>query len=362
MPTAILAHTTKGRGVSFTEGRSEWHARPATADEAADRPRGSSRTRRRGGRAVSKPQRDVWAETLVELAATNPDILVMDADLATSTKADRFAAAYPDRFLQMGIAEQGMVGAAAGLSFTGYVPWLSSFGIFFTNRALDQVRMSVAQTHANVKIGAAYTGLMAGLAGKTHVDVSDLATMRAMPGMTILAPADAAGDGRDDPLGHRDPGTRLPAPRPRGRARRVRAGLRLRAAARRSCSARGRRSCSSPPASRRPGPSRRRSCWATTGSRAGVLHVPSIKPVDAAAIAAAAANVPVVVTVEEHTVIGGLGGLVAEIVTANDPRPVIRIGIEDTWGESAPNAWLLERHGLTPERVAERVRRVWNQE
>jgi transketolase len=95
------------------------------------------------------------------------------------------------------------------------------------------------------------------------------------------------------------------------------------------------------------------------GISAGVLHVPSIKPVDEAGIAAAAAGVPLVVTVEEHTVIGGLGGLVAEIVTAHDPRPVIRIGIEDTWGESAPNDWLLERHGLTPERVAERVRRVW---
>ena len=96
---------------------------------------------------MSKPQREVWADTLIELAATNPDLLVMDADLATSTKADRFSDAYPDRFLEMGIAEQGMVGAAAGLSFTGFVPWLSSFGIFFTNRALDQVRMSVAQTH-----------------------------------------------------------------------------------------------------------------------------------------------------------------------------------------------------------------------
>ena len=156
VPTAILAHTVKGRGISFTEGRSEWHARPATPDEAA----AARAELALGGRsAVTKPQRDVWAETLVELAATNPDILVMDADLATSTKADRFAAAYPDRFLQMGIAEQGMVGAAAGLSFTGYVPWLSSFGIFFSNRALDQVRMSVAQTHANVKFGAAYTGL-----------------------------------------------------------------------------------------------------------------------------------------------------------------------------------------------------------
>ena len=108
VPTAILAHTVKGRGVSFTEGRSEWHARPASLDEAATARAGAGA--RRGGRAVTKPQRDVWAETLIELAATNPDVLVMDADLATSTKADRFAAAYPDRFLQMGIAEQVMVG------------------------------------------------------------------------------------------------------------------------------------------------------------------------------------------------------------------------------------------------------------
>jgi transketolase len=141
---------------------------------------------------MTRPQRDVWADTLIELANENPDVLVFDADLASSTRADRFAAAHPDKFFEMGIAEQGMVGTAAGISMLGYVPWLSSFGIFFSNRALDQVRMAVAQTHANVKIGAAYTGLIAGLAGKTHIDISDLATMRAMPGMTILAPVDAA--------------------------------------------------------------------------------------------------------------------------------------------------------------------------
>jgi len=310
---------------------------------------------------VSKPQRDVWAETLVELAATNPDILVMDADLATSTKADRFADAYPDRFLEMGIAEQGMVGAAAGLSFTGYVPWLSSFGIFFTNRALDQVRMSVAQTHANVKIGAAYTGLMAGLAGKTHVDVSDLAIMRAMPGMTVLAPADAAEVAAMTRWATQTPGPvylrlgREAGPDVFGpdyvfEPRRV---YLLREGTEVLLVSTGMQTARTLAAAELLG---------ADGISAGVLHVPSIKPVDEAAIAAAAANVPIVVTVEEHTVIGGLGGLVAEIVTSHDPRPVIRIGIEDTWGESAPNAWLLERHGLTPERVAERVRKVWNQE
>jgi transketolase len=308
---------------------------------------------------MSKPQRDVWAETLVELAATNPDILVLDADLATSTKADKFANAYPDRFLEMGIAEQGMVGAAAGLSFTGFVPWLSSFGIFFTNRALDQVRMSVAQTHANVKIGAAYTGLMAGLAGKTHVDISDLATMRAMPGMTILAPVDATETAAMTRWATATPGPvylrlgRESGPDVFGpdyvfEPRRVHL---LREGTDVLLVSTGMQTARTLAAAELLG---------ADGISAGVLHVPSIKPVDEAAIAAAAARVPVVVTVEEHTVIGGLGGLVAEIVTSNAPRPVIRIGIEDTWGESAPNAWLLERHGLTPAAVAARVRRTWD--
>lgn len=310
---------------------------------------------------MSRPQREVWADTLIELAATNPDILVMDADLATSTRADRFADAYPDRFLQMGIAEQGMVGAAAGLSFTGYVPWLSSFGIFFTNRALDQVRMSVAQTHANVKIGAAYTGLMAGLAGKTHIDISDLAIMRAMPGMTVLAPADAAEVAAMTRWATETPGPvylrlgRESGPDVFGpdyvfEPRRV---ILLREGTEVLLVSTGMQTARTLEAAELLG---------AEGISAGVLHVPSIKPVDELAIAAAAANVPIVVTVEEHTVIGGLGGLVAEIVTSHDPRPVIRIGIEDMWGASAPNAWLLERHGLTPERVAERVRKVWNQE
>jgi transketolase len=308
---------------------------------------------------VTRPQRDVWADTLIELAGTNPDVLVMDADLATSTKADRFAAAYPDRFLQMGIAEQVMVGAAAGLSFTGYVPWVSSFGIFFSTRALDQVRMSVAQTHANVKIGAAYTGLFAGLAGKTHVDVSDIATLRAMPGMTILAPVDAAETAAMTRWATATPGPvylrlgRESGPDVFGpdyvfEPRRV---ILLREGTEVLMVSTGQQTARTLAAAELLG---------ADGISAGVLHVPSIKPVDEAAIAAAAAGVPHVVTVEEHTVIGGLGGLVAEILTAHDPRPLIRIGIEDTWGESAPNAWLLERHGLTPERVADRVRKVWS--
>ena len=185
VPTAILAADGEGP-------RAELHRRRLRVAQQG----GDGRRRRggpggaRGGGGMSRAQRDVWADTLVDLAAGNPDILVLDGDLATSTRADRFAKAYPDRFLQMGIAEQGMVGAAVGLASMGYVPWLSSFAVFFSHRAVDQVRMAMAQTHANVKIAAAYAGLQTGFSGKTHLDVQDLAIMRAMPGLTVLAPAD----------------------------------------------------------------------------------------------------------------------------------------------------------------------------
>src|SRR5258708_33346711 len=137
-----------------------------------------------------KALRDVFGDTLVSLGSSNPNLVVLDADLANSTKADKFAMAYPGKFLEMGIAEQNFVGVAVGLASLGFVPWLSSFTVFFTHRAVDPIRMLVAQTHANVKIGAAYAGLLTGLTGKTHQDVEDLAIMRAMPDMTVLAPID----------------------------------------------------------------------------------------------------------------------------------------------------------------------------
>ena len=305
---------------------------------------------------MTRPMRDVWAETLCDLAAEDLDLVVLDGDLATSTRADRFANAYPDRFLQMGIAEQNMVGVAAGLATMGYVPWLSSFAVFFTHRAVDQVRMLVAQTRANVKIGAAYSGLLTGFTGKTHQDVEDLAIMRAMPGMTVLAPGDAtecaaAVRWATEMTGPvylrlaRDPGPDLFEATYRfepGRVVSLRDGSDVLIV-------------STGPQSGR--------CLAaaalleTVGISAAVLHVPSLKPVDAAAIADAARPVDLVVSVEEHTIVGGLGGLVAEILAEREPRRLVRIGIEDTWGESAPNAFLLDRHGLSPERVAERVAR-----
>ena len=298
--------------------------------------------------------RETWGETLAELGATNPDIVVLDADLANSTKADIFARAHPLRFLEMGIAEQNMVGVAVGLASLGYVPWLSSFAVFLTHRSLDQIRLLVAQPGANVKIGGAYSGLLTGLTGKTHQDVQDLAIMRAMPGMTVLAPGDeieCAAMTRwatefDGPIYlrlTRDPAAPLFDPTYRfelGRVYQLRDGRDVLLIS--------------------TGPQTGRCLDAAAileaaGVSVSVLHVPSIKPVDTAAIVRAARRPKLLVSVEEHTVIGGLGGLIAEIVTGHTPKRLIRVGLEDCWGESAPNEFLLDKHGLSGSRVAARV-------
>jgi transketolase len=301
-----------------------------------------------------KALRDVFGDTLVDLGKTNRNLLVLDADLANSTKADKFAVAHPDRFLEMGIAEQNFVGVAVGLASLGFVPWLSSFTIFFTHRAIDPIRMLVAQTNANVKIGAAYSGLLTGLTGKTHQDVEDLAIMRAMPGMTVLAPGDEYeceamirwATEYSGPVYLRLARDAMPAifdsnytftP---GKTYRLREGEDLLL-------------ISTGPQSVR--------CLdaaehlAKEGISAGVLHIPSIKPVNEEEIVQASESVPIIFTVEEHTVYGGLGGLVAEILGEQLPKRVIRFGIEDRWGESAPNDFLLEQFQLSGPRLSERI-------
>lgn len=301
-----------------------------------------------------KALRDVWADTLVELAKDDPRIVMLDGDLANSTKADKFAAAHPDRFLEMGIAEQNMVGVAAGMATLDFVPWLSSFTVFFTHRAVDPIRMLVAQTNANVKIGAAYSGLMTGFTGKTHQDVEDLAIMRAMPRMTVLAPADQyecaamirwatdyngpvylrlTRDGSADVFGS-DYQFAI------GEVRLLRSG-------------RDALLVSTGPQSVR--------CLEAANELAkqqidvGVLHIPSIKPLNTAALLEACSAYDLIFTVEEHSIIGGLGGLVAEFLSENSPRRVIRYGIEDKWGESAPNDFLLDKYGLSALQVSQRI-------
>ena len=305
-----------------------------------------------------KAMRDVWGDKLVELGQSDPRTVVLDGDLANSTKVDKFAKAHPDRFFQMGIAEQNLIGAAAGLASVGYVPWTSSFTVFFTHRAVDPIRMLVAQSHANVKIVGSYSGLLIGAVGKTHLDVQDLAIMRAMPDMTVLSPADGVellammewAQAYDGPVYLRIVRDAVPdvfgadfsfTP---GAVHRVRDGGDVALVS--------------------TGPQTGRVLTAADqlaakGIEARVVHVGSLKPLDEAALLAELAGYDLVVTAEEHSVLGGLGGLVAEVLTAAGPAPrVERLGVSDTWGESAGNDFMLTKHGLSAELVAERVSAV----
>jgi transketolase len=301
-----------------------------------------------------KALRDAWADTLVSLAKEDQRIVMLDGDLANSTKADKFAAAHPDRFLEMGIAEQNMVGVAVGMATLGFVPWVASFTVFFTHRAVDPIRMLVAQTNANVKIGAAYSGLMTGFTGKTHQDVEDLAIMRAMPQMTVLAPADQYECAAMIRWAHdyhgpvylrltRDASGEVFGADYQfaiGEVRWLRQGKHALV-------------ISTGPQSVR--------CLEAANElekqqiEVGVLHVPSIKPLNEAAFLEACSGYDLIYTVEEHSVFGGLGGLVAELLSAHAPRRVIRYGIEDKWGESAPNDFLLDKYGLSALQVSQRI-------
>ncbi|HEY8686398.1 MAG TPA: transketolase C-terminal domain-containing protein, partial [Chloroflexota bacterium] len=256
-------------------------------------------------------QRVAFGEALVELAGTYPDLLVLDGDLANSTRADIFNAAYPDRFLEMGIAEQNLVGVAAGLATVGFIPWVSSFAAFIASRDLDQIRVVVAQPRLNVKLAGGYSGILTGSTGKTHQCVEDIAIFRAMPNMVVIAPVDA-GEVRAAMLAlmeydgpaylrlTRDP-TRVITPPKRpfsiGRAYRLREGTDV------TLISTGGQTIRTLEAA---------DLLANEGLRADVLHVPTIKPLDVEAIVASARRTGRVVTAEDHSIIGGLGGAVAE--------------------------------------------------
>jgi len=302
--------------------------------------------------------REVWGQTLADLGDTNPSLLVLDPDVGNSTKADIFAAAYPERFLQLGIAEQNAIGTAVGLASQGFVPWVSSFSVFVTHRAIDQIRMLVAQTGANVKIAGAYAGLLTGLTGRTHQDVEDIAILRAMPGLTLLCPADPAecaamvrwATAYEGPVYMRI--ARDPEPDVfeednyefvPGKVYTLRHGGDLTLVS--------------------TGVQTTRVMGAATllsgeGVEATVVHVPSLKPLDEAGLRSALGGTPLIVSVEDHSVIGGLGGLVAEVISEfGGSAPLKRIGLNDVWTESGPNDFLLDKYGLSQAKVAAQVQK-----
>ncbi|MGA2513647.1 MAG: transketolase C-terminal domain-containing protein [Candidatus Limnocylindrales bacterium] len=303
---------------------------------------------------MGRAMREVFGETVTELAGRDPRIVMLDADTGSSTKADIFQKAYPERYLQMGIAEQNMLGVAAGLATTGFVPFVSTFVAFAVVRPLDQIRVLIAQTGLNVKICGGYAGLFTGVTGKTHLIVDDLSIMRAMPGMMTVVPADDVeaaqvlrwAAGYDGPVYIRlvrDATQRLFdekysfAP---GRAVAVRDGGDVTLIS---------------TGAQTPRVVDAAELLAARGIQAHVLHVPTLKPLDVPAIVAAADRTRVVVTIEEGTVIGGLGGAVAETLSEHSPTVLKRLGMQDVYGESATNSELLELYGLSAARVADQV-------
>lgn len=298
-------------------------------------------------------QREVFGRVVSALADDDPRIVVVDGDVASSTKADIFEKAHPDRFLEMGIAEQNMLGVAAGLATTGLIPFVSTFVAFAVVRPLDQVRVLIAQTGANVKITPSYAGLFTGSTGMSHIIVDDLAIMRDMPGMVVIAPADdveaegalrwaAAYDGPVYVRLVRDVTARVFEP---GRPFEIGTVAVLREGSDVSLLSTG---------TQTPRVLQAADLLAEQGIDARVVHVPTLKPLDVDGIVAAASTGRVI-TVEEHSVLGGLGGAVAEVLSEHRPTRLDRLGFQDVYPESGTNDDLLDLYGLTPEKVAEQV-------
>jgi transketolase len=286
--------------------------------------------------SIIKGQRVAFGETLVELIDRDQRVLVLDGDLANSTRADIVAEQRPQHFLEMGIAEQNMIGVAAGLASVGFIPFISTFAAFAAKRDLDQIRVVVAQPNLHVIITGAYSGVQTAKTGKTHQAVQDISVFRAMPNMTVVVPADpvevrqamfALVDDLDGPAYlrlTRDPYRTIFDDNYRfkiGQAVVLRQGEDV------ALIGTGEESIRCLEAA---------DLLAQDGIKAYVLHVPTLKPLDEQAIIDAARRTGRVVTAEDHTIIGGLGSAVAEVLGENYPTPLKRVGMRDVMASRAP--------------------------
>ena len=301
--------------------------------------------------------RVVFGETVTELANDDERIVVIDGDVANSTGAEIFESSHPDRFLQMGIAEQNMLATAAGLATVGFVPIVAAFACFVIGRGFDSIRVLIAQPGLNVKMFGGYAGLTTGKTGKTHQIFNDVALVRTLAGVAVLAPADEVEarqairamvemDGPAYMQLTRDPS---PALFPEDYRFRFGSSVVLRQGSHVTLVSTGVQTTRVFEAAE---------ILADEGIDALVLHVPTIKPIDRQGIIEAAGATGLVVVVEEQSVLGGLGGAVAEVLSESYPVPVRRLGIQDSYGESGPNDLLLEKYRLSPRAVAHDVRLI----
>ncbi len=300
--------------------------------------------------------RESYGNALVELGAEHDNLIVLDADLAAATKTGVFKKAYPDRHIDCGIAECNMMGIAAGLSTTGIVPFASTFAMFAAGRAFEQVRNSIGYPHLNVKIGATHAGISVGEDGATHQCNEDIALMRTIPGMVILNPADdveakacvKAAYEYNGPVYLRFGRLAVPVinDRPDYKVE-LGKGVVLREGKDVTIVATGLCVSSALEAAEK---------LAADGIDAKIINIHTIKPLDEELIVAAAKETGKVVTVEEHSVIGGLGSAVCDALAEKCPVPVKKIGVQDVFGESGPAAALLAKYKLDGEGVYEQVK------
>jgi len=294
--------------------------------------------------------REAYGRALAELGQKYEKIVVLDADLSNSTRTALFAEKFPGRFFNMGIAEADMMGAAAGLAASGYTPFVSTFGVFATGRVYDQIRNSIAYPRLNVKIAATHTGITVGEDGASHQALEDIALMRVLPNMTVLAPADGrqaaevveAAASIDGPVYIRLGRLALPPVIPEdmpfelGKAQILREGDDVLIVATGMMTGLGLQAAD---------------MLQKEGISAAVVNIHTIKPLDEELLIRMAGRTRAVVTAEEHSIIGGFGGAVAELLAENCPVPVVRVGVQDTFGESGAPQALLQKYGLTAENI-----------
>lgn len=297
-----------------------------------------------------------YGNALVELGKKHDNVVVLDADLAAATQTGIFKKEFPERHIDCGIAECNMLGIAAGISTTGKVPFASSFAMFAAGRAFEQVRNSVGYPHLNVKIGATHAGISVGEDGASHQCNEDIALMRTIPGMTIINPSDdveakAAVEAAyeiDGPVYLRFGRLAVPVINDRpdykfevGKGVVLKEGKDLTIVATGLCVSEALLAAEK---------------LAADGVDAKVINIHTIKPLDEELILAAAKETGKVVTVEEHSVIGGLGSAVCDVLSAKAPTPVLKIGMQDVFGESGPAVKLLEKYGLNADGIYSQIK------
>jgi transketolase len=301
--------------------------------------------------------RDAYGDALVALGKKRRDVVVLDADLSGSTKTSKFAKAFPERFFNIGIAEQDMMGTAAGLAIGGKLPFVSTFAVFATGRAWEQIRQSICYPNLNVKIVASHAGVTVGEDGGSHQSVEDIAVMRVIPHMTVIVPADGTETLKavEAAAEHKGPcyvrTGRNKVPTVFGEDYQFRIG-------KAHVFNEGRDAAVIAAGIMVAEALKARDLLKAEGIDTGVINMSTIKPLDAKAVVSAAKRCGAVVTAEEHSVIGGLGSAVAEALAESHPVPLVRVGVKDRFGTSGEPEGLMKHYGLSAADIVNAVKEV----